>query len=956
MARKCLHIIFLLILASSLSGRNLADFAFPDFLSPEQLPDSRCYQRVSDTLGQLWLTHSNRMIIGRPFQTHEVIPDDQEIIDRLPFQFNAVYPAHSRHEYLFAGGLWIGGIKGGDTLVASAYDDMAPIPDLLPTGCPEGAILLSSGMGDREYLFTASDTAVLFDTLFWCQFGDCRGWKPLGIRATARSYYWVSPPYNDLIITEYAITNIDSLPLTDGWIGFYIDADVGADRDNTGGDDISGFVEGLVDEQGQWKELNLAYSMDMDGDPASGNFNASSTRGAFGIQILGLDIPDPRVNFNWWVLDPDMNTATAPRRNEADVRDLGYMQDIPLGDRNKYYVLSHDERDYNQVEAGLAHAGFLPPNQSLKRAAKGLDTRFLVSTGPFNLEPADSVTFTIAFLAADNVIGNPFINAWFVPDNYVSVSDYYELADYSPLLEKAWLAKNVYDSRFALPPPAPPTDFAITAYNDSLVSLVWSKSTARDAAGYLVYERGGGGEWNIAARIYSPNDTTYDFPAGDPMVGYSFAVAAVDSTGGAGAWSDSLTVFPGAPASPATISGSSDLGYPVLVWSSVMGEGVRYRLYRRLAEGSTFAAITETEDTIYIDFLAAQGKTYCYYVLAVDHQGLESIPSPSLYLTPLMMTSGILVINQNSEDLFSNFAFDDVLFDSLIYRALDGLAYTRRKVTSVNPLTMPELSQYGLVIISAENRSGSLTQATTDVLTEYLNNGGNAIIILRHAAVNECSWTDPRIIHYEPESIFRKMFHLDSGYIGPTEVLPGPILNGDCLGATAVAGRFPSLVWDSIRANQFSYAVPYGLPYCGYFWPDSLAEILYTYRSSPGGPSDGQVTGIKYLDNRYGVFLLNFPLSLMVGDSAAAVLRGMVDEARGGFICGDINRDFRVNLGDIVSYVRYLYFSEHPADMALAGDVDCNGEYSLLDLMVLINFYLNEGLAPACCPQEAEER
>jgi len=27
-----------------------------------------------------------------------------------------------------------------------------------------------------------------------------------------------------------------------------------------------------------------------------------------------------------------------------------------------------------------------------------------------------------------------------------------------------------------------------------------------------------------------------------------------------------------------------------------------------------------------------------------------------------------------------------------------------------------------------------------------------------------------------------------------------------------------------------------------------------------------------------------------------------------------------------------------------------------LDLMVLINFYLNEGLAPACCPQEAEER
>ena len=44
-----------------------------------------CFQRISDTLADLWLAHSNRMAFGRPFRMESPYPDDEE---DLSYQFD----------------------------------------------------------------------------------------------------------------------------------------------------------------------------------------------------------------------------------------------------------------------------------------------------------------------------------------------------------------------------------------------------------------------------------------------------------------------------------------------------------------------------------------------------------------------------------------------------------------------------------------------------------------------------------------------------------------------------------------------------------------------------------------------------------------------------------------------------------------------------------------------------
>ena len=84
-------------------------------------------------------------------------------------------------------------------------------------------------------------------------------------------------------------------------------------------------------------------------------------------------------------------------------------------------------------------------------------------------------------------------------------------------------------------------------------------------------------------------------------------------------------------------------------------------------------------------------------------------------------------------------------------------------------------------------------------------------------------------------------------------------------------------------------------------------------------------------------------------DSSASLLNSIVNDLNEEFICADINNDYRFNIGDMVSYIRYLYFSEEPENIYKVGDVNCDGEYSMTDLLIMINYYLRKGLAPACC-------
>lgn len=946
-------IIYVLIFAAAIWGSDsLAKSVFPKSLYPPiSLDDNYCFQKITDTLGNLWIPFSNRMGIGDPFGDSDMYPQDEELTGRLTGVFNAVINKQTQVEYLHSAGLWVGGIKGNDTLVSHSFDYSAPIPELNPLPCPEGQIVTGSEWADFEISATAFDTIIIGDTTTRCYLGDCRDWYPLGIKVTSHSYKWVTPPYDKIELVEYTVTNIDSLPLEAGWVGIYADCDVGYRTPGYENDDISGYINGAINSQGSWVDLNVAYSMDMDGDPIDNKFNNNSPRGAFAVQVLGLSVPGYRVNYNWWIDNHETWLEWAPRQREDELRDLGNSMAIAFGDSNKYYLMSHDEVDYNQIEAGLNHPQWNDPDIFGRDIAQGNDTRFLISAGPFDLQPMEEVRFTVAFIAADSVINNPFIDTWFHPFNPLTVSDWYEVSDFSGLVSTAFTALDIYNNGLAFPPPGPPENLVLLNFDNSSATLAWAEKITSDLAGYHLYFQIGNNEWLQATDISWINDTSATINNLDFETKYKFAVATYDLSGSIGEMSGEVEVVIGGPQAPLALIGSGNQAYPKLSWSrSSSMDVISYNLYRRNILFTSFEIIADIDDTTFIDLSAGSGNRYEYYVTTVNSRGFESPPSMKVEISPMALTSGILVIDQNSGSLFDNLVFDRSFIDSLLERGLEGLDYSYLLFDENNPPSLGQITDYSLLIVSAENRGGALSGQLEYLLETYLANGGKAILLLRHCSIDVESETYPQIIRFGPETLFSRYLKIDSSYIGSTTTLNGYNLVGDLIGTSPVLPGYPQLTWDSSQINQFGYGVNTGLPYCGAFWPSPEAEITYRYISSSGGSfPDNEVNGIRYLGEDYSFYLLNFPLSLMKIDMASDLLRTMVEDLNEQNICGDINADNRLNIGDMVSYVRYLYYDEEPTKIYLNGDVDCDGEYSMGDLLMMINFYMRQGLSPNCC-------
>ena len=914
------------------------------------LSGNYCYQRISDTGSTLWLAFSNRMAIGHPFADRFALQDDEEQTDDLPRDFRASFSGPSGGEYLYGAGLWVGGIKGIDTLVSHAFDFTFPIPELIPAPCPEGEYRTVPGLADIEHVATAYDTIIAFDTLYRCQIGDCHDWYPLGIQVTSHSYSWVSPPYDRMVIMEYSVKNIDSTPIEKGWVGIYTDADVGGGSDASAGD-LSGLIGGTIDGSGRWVDLNLAYSLDMDGDPHDMAFDAGSCNGAFGVQVLGLSKPGYKINFNWWVAGSGAGPSWGPRKADSILRNLGDADAAPYGDSNKYYIMSNGERDYHQIEIGLPHPpDWLEARDSDTMIAYGRDTRFIISAGPFDLAPQEEVTFTVAYVGAQDVIRNSYVNSWFKPTNRSSVSDYYEILHLDDLKAAGLAAATVYKQGFTMPPPGPPSLFRLVSFDDKSAAFVWSATRQTDLAGYHLLRKTGSGPWQVAG-MTNASDTVMTVAGLDPMIPYQFALAAIDGGGAVGKPSAVIHLRTGLPHPPAYVTGTSRGGLPLLYWPPSTDSDVgSYQVYRVNIASHDTVHLASIADTTYGDIAALVGYTYDYYVTALTIDGRESMPSPPLRLIPLLLTSGILVINQNPGHVTANVAFDPILFDSLAATALADIGYTYRRYDDQNPVTLQDLARYSLVILSAENLEGYLTRAMADVLEDYLINGGKTVLILSQASVGRGPTSTPQVIHYEPLSFFSRYLMVDSCYIGPLMILPGYRLAGDLIGADPLAPGFPGQTWDSVRANRIGYYLPDGLPYGGAVWPHPPAEPIYAYRSGVADSSTaGRINGIRYKGNDYALYLLNFPLSLMRIDSAAVLLRHIVADLNEEFICGDVNGDFQLDIADAAAYSEYLYWGIHPPALERAGDLDCDGQYTLGDLLVLINFLFRKGPVPLCC-------
>jgi hypothetical protein len=369
------------------------------------------------------------------------------------------YPLGSRTNYLFGAGLWIGAVVGADTLVSTGADGWSsPGNEFHPDEPPFGNMIYRStrdqtaptyegAVSEQDYIAIYSDTCLTCLGV-WNDWSG-RPHRPLEIEVTQSSYAWSLPHLDDFVLMDYSIKNIGSQHLQNLYTGFLVDADVYnvALDGNTGArDDLSGFRG--------WQpatylpptcppdsdRVNLAWTADNNGDLDLDSYYWVPHVTA--MRIVRTPDDSPQVSFNWWASNGNPNYDYGPQ-TRAQVRDFGTGgTGTPEGDRNKYYLLSNGEFDFDQARVATIGANdpvWLPPPQDQAPAwALGMDTRYLLSFGPFDIEPGASLPVTLAYVAGanfhssadnlDNLPNNP--DAWYEGLNFDSLGQNAVWADW----------------------------------------------------------------------------------------------------------------------------------------------------------------------------------------------------------------------------------------------------------------------------------------------------------------------------------------------------------------------------------------------------------------------------------------------------------------------------------------------------------------------------------------------
>lgn len=386
-------------------------------------PTAAQSQIKTHDVGNMWLSVTNYGLIGAYGN-----------VGGYP---NCEFPANSDVEYLFTGSIWIGTLVGKDTLVSVGADgwaggqEMRPgwsIPDTIihhTTRNPEDTLAIS----EQDFICSYTDTSL--------NFGDLDDSHiPMGLEIEQRSYSWSYSYAEDFVIYDFYIKNRSywvgqPKVFKDLYMGVYIDGDCGhSSISGFAQDDITGFLK--VNSDGD--TVNLAWIKDNDGD-------GGLTPGVTGVRVL---FPNPEtVSYNWW--DPPSKWGPTNPNNPDD------WAPHPGTDAQKYRIMSNGQIDPDQTKSNA------PSNIN----TSGMDTRYFLSFGPFDVEPDSVLKLTLAYVGG------------------LPGAGYDEFDDIG---RNARWAQDVYDNPPAdgIPdftgPPPPPSPRLKVSPGDKQVTLVWEDS------------------------------------------------------------------------------------------------------------------------------------------------------------------------------------------------------------------------------------------------------------------------------------------------------------------------------------------------------------------------------------------------------------------------------------------------------------------------------------------------
>jgi hypothetical protein len=400
------------------------------------------------------------------------------------------WPAGSGVEYLWAAGLWVGGIiyddvGRADTLVSTAVYQQ----DYLPKADPRDIIYRSAegnqgggrlmdddadqlldedpldgydsdndGLVDEDFSAISQQmfSAVFYDTATYMNAIRTEDLHvPLGLMVRQESYAWTSPNVEDFIGIEYKVTNMRYSSIYKAYVGFMVDSDIGPIRRVRASpdDDMSAFVDTTVSRQeldpaGNQIEreyhLTIGYMFD---HPLGED---GEVGGYIGVMFLGH------------TTDPEGKLA--PKEVAIHVFRTWPRGTLdPRSDKERYRYL----KGRSDTEPTI--------DPATRRAA---DYRFLTSAGPFaEIPPGSTLVFQCAF-----VCGDPF-------------DDFIENAVNAQRVYNGALIENRMVNWVGSSPPPPPKQCLIAG--DGKIIIEWDDYSERtpdpllqifDFAGYRIWK------------------------------------------------------------------------------------------------------------------------------------------------------------------------------------------------------------------------------------------------------------------------------------------------------------------------------------------------------------------------------------------------------------------------------------------------------------------------------------
>ncbi len=449
---------------------------------PYQSPSSTALDPLNQlrthNVGNIWLSITNYGQFGSQ--------GGRNFRDACTGQFapSAQFPAGSGVEYLYTGAIWIGAvINDTDTLVSVGFDGWSAVAEMpasntvplisrttRPAGYRNGTCVTdydsASAISELDFIGVYYDTITRGDIVSPDAIDGPH--RPLGIEVTQKSYSWSYDYAKDFVLLDFFIKNIGTSRLTKLFMGIYIDADVYNPDYDGGGytDDICGFRQAVTSTLGPPYEdtINVAWIADNDGltlrKVEDGVFQDNlSPTGVTGTRVVRSPSENIEYSFNWWVSNGNPALDFGPWTQANLARRPNYFvpnsqSGTPESDRSKYFIMSNNEFDYDQLFAALAdmwqRQGWVDQKQipavNLADVADGFDTRYLLSFGPFTVQPDETLPLTLGYIAGKEFHANPTdFNGYSATDS-AAVFNFYNKLDFTAFGINAQWAGWVYDN------------------------------------------------------------------------------------------------------------------------------------------------------------------------------------------------------------------------------------------------------------------------------------------------------------------------------------------------------------------------------------------------------------------------------------------------------------------------------------------------------------------------------